>query len=446
MRNHPSRLFAWMVLPGLLALCGCDPFQIAPRRAFAYLESAQNPADIKMQTIGFTSDYAGGWPQFLYFDFAPALRYRDVSPFTVAFIHHSLSLINEDTVEALGMTQHDAFRARQMRLQALAYMERFASRPDDPGVGTYGFWPYSADPNAPVSELERTAFQWLQGPVFRGSRTPPNVGFYPRAMAIAPDADTTACILAARLNGSLMDGGTLPPDSSCLHVLTDWRDTGQVMRRLNPSWLQDQSGLFLTWLDYRFPGDPFAENDVDLLVNANVLFAMARFGRLDLPGVSDAVSTINSIVEQGLHRTAFHTVSEYYPDNVAFEYCVSRAYHEGPVPDLQAAVERMADELVAEATLHPDGTTSWDRGAPALNTAFAVLTLMNAGRDTPVVEQGLAYLVRQQSLHHGSWSEGPFFKGQTTRGITVYWVSEAFTTAIALEAFCRFRLHEAGIG
>ncbi|GMV98924.1 MAG: hypothetical protein AMXMBFR84_00640 [Candidatus Hydrogenedentota bacterium] len=429
-----------------LVITGCDAFDRAPVRAFQYLENTQVKTDIKRTTIGLYSDYAGDWPQYFYFNIAPNFQFRDVNPFTVTFIHHALSLVNNNTVAALGMTDEHAFQARQLRRRAIAFMERFAARPGDPAAGTYGFWPYDPEPDGPVTPVEMLADDLFTNPVlFYGYRIPPNTGFFPENMAIPSDADTTANVLAAKLLSSQIDGGVAPPSIADLRVFTDWRDTGAVTRRLNPFWLPRMSGLYLTWLDYRVPGDPSAANDVDLLVNANVLYVMARLGQPNAPGVDEAVGMINFVVNDGFHLIAFRSLVNYYPRNYCFEYCVSRAFYEGPLPALKPAVDRMADDLVAAAQVNSDGTAFWDQGSPHLNTAFAVLTLLNAGKDTPLIEQGLMYLAQEQKVLAGNWDEGEFFLGEPYYGVTGYWVSEAFTTAMALEAFCRFRLREAGI-
>jgi hypothetical protein len=152
------------------------------------------------------------------------------------------------------------------------------------------------------------------------------------------------------------------------------------------------------------------------------------------------VSLINFIVENGLHRTHFAEVADYYPDSLAFHYSVSRAYHEGGVTGLQPAVELLALELESEAIVDVPGRVYWDRGDPDLNTAFAVLTLMNAGHETPLVEQGVAYLTSTQNPFTGAWREAVFFLGRTEHGPVVRWSSPSLTTAFALEALCRCRL------
>ena len=72
-----------------------------------------------------------------------------------------------------------------------------------------------------------------------------------------------------------------------------------------------------------------------------------------------------------------------------------------------------------------------------MNTAFAVITLLNAGRDGPLVEGGIRSLIQEQDPEDGSWPAAPFFLGTTTRGAVGVWESRAMSTAAAMEALMR---------
>jgi hypothetical protein len=284
--------------------------------------------------------------------------------------------------------------------------------------------------------VEDVLLALAKGPILNGMRTPINFDFFPDALAIPSDADVTATTFAALLDDDLLDGG-YGVNSAPEKFFSDWRDTGDVPLRFRPVWLPEESGAFLTWLCY---GSPWTPNDVDLVVNANVLFALARYRLLETPGVSEAIALINQITEQGLHRTHPEEIALYYPDNYTFHYAVSRAYYEGPVPALRPAVEILADDLEQSSLEDNDGAAYWDKGAPELNTAFAVLTLMNAGRRTRLIAKGIEYLKPRQFVPPGCRAEGVFFLGRSDGGLEIDWVSQSFTAAMALEALCRFAL------
>jgi hypothetical protein len=264
-----------------------------------------------------------------------------------------------------------------------------------------------------------------------------NLRIFPNALAIPTDADVTATSYAALLDHALLDGGA-DVEVPFHQFFVDGRDIGIVPRRANPPWLPPSSGAFLTWLSYRrdFLRYP---NDVDLVVNANVLFSLGREGRLDVPGVDEAIELINDATALGLHREHLEEITLYYPDNLVFHYAVSRAFQEGRVRGLAPAVEILAEELEASAVLREDGAVYWDRGAPHLNTAFAMLTLLNAERRADLVARAAAYLSREQASD-GGFDAAPFFIARTDGGQVFEFHSPSFVTAMALEALARYAL------
>ncbi|MBI4560078.1 MAG: hypothetical protein HY706_20995 [Candidatus Hydrogenedentes bacterium] len=431
----------WLLFSALMAfgVSGCPSQDTSLRSALRFLETQQKTRTVNCDHgLSTQTDFPGNWPQEFYFDVLPDTRIPEVSPFVVCFIHHALAAITEEHADILGMTSDDVARAQIMRRRAADFIRRFEARPVDPDAATFGFWPYDEQTDNEVSALEALVEAVLVGPRLFGPRVPLNLDFYPRAMGISSDADTTATAYAALLDGLTLDGGAEPnPDIG--RLFAGWRDTGESPRRNNPPWLPPVTGAFLTWLNYRNPPDNTLPNDLDLVVNANVLYALARFNQLDTPGAAEAIALVNHATEQGLHQTHYADISLYYPDNFAFHYCVSRAYFEGPVPELAPAVKILAADLEASAQTRADGAVYWDKGDPHLNTAFAVLTLLNAQEDTRLVGRAIDYLVSEQDPWLGSWRPGVFFSGQTDGGLRINWNSSALTTAMALEALCRYR-------
>ena len=450
----PSRGFERRVLPvtGVLALCvilsapalfGAADRRSPVERAVDFLAARQlaQPVDTTINGVRVV-DFAGDWPQYFQLQGVETFRVRDVSPFTVAFIHHALSHLVEENRRPLGLSRRDLGVARLMRQRAVAFLKRFESAPHAADAGTFAFWPYDTDPTTPDPFVSALLTWWLQGPFLGGQRVPINLSIYPSTLAIPSDADVTATTYAAFLDDAVFDEG---PGSRVAfeQFFVDWRDEGIVPRRLNPSWLPPASGAFLTWLTYRNPPFPRFPNDVDLVVNANVLYALGRYDRLNVPGVAAAVSLINLVTTSGLYRERLHEISEYYPDNLVFQYAVSRAFHEGRVTALEPAVRVLADDLEASVVIRADGAAYWDKGAPHLNTAFAILTLLNAGRDTPIIERAIDYLIAEQNAL-GGFDEATFFFGRADGGQVFEFTSESFTTAMALEALARHQMAHCG--
>ena len=434
--------FSISVVFVVLALCGlsCRSTSSSIERALLYLQRQQVIAPgNRVSDNCIVVDYTGNWPQYARPELLPAARVRDVSPFVPAFVHHALSLVAEDTVMSLGLDDEDAQVAREMRQRSVDFMRRFEAPSDRPEAGTYGFWPFKAETPFSSPGIEDFLINLAMGFTLGGARTPANLPFYPSELGLPSDADSTAVVYAALLDNSLLDGGQ-PVSQEVARFFSDWRDENALLFRKRPLWLPERSGVYLTWLHYQSPPDPSLPNDVDLLVNANVLFALGRYDALDTPGVEEAVFQINRVVSLGLHQSYADEVAVYYPDNFAFQYCVSRAYFEGHVDGLRPAVEIMANQVEATAIHRPDGTVCWDIGSPHLNTAFAVLTLLNAGRSSELVDKSVAYLVAEQNPMYGNWDEGVFFVQPDTFGQDVEWVSSSFTTAMAMEALCRYEL------
>jgi hypothetical protein len=429
-----------VVAPGLE---GADPGSPLERTIdFLSANQVQQPVDLIVDGARVV-DFPGDWPQRFSLRGVDSFRVRDVSPFTVAFIHHALTSL-EANRRVLHLNQRQLGAARTMRQRAVGFIKRFESAAGAPDAGTIAFWPYDTDPATPDPLLTFLLTAWLQGPILGGQRVPINLPIYPSTLAIPSDADVTATSYAALGDDAVFDGGA-GSSVAFERFFVDWRDVGIVPRRLNPSWLPPASGAFLTWLTYRDQQLPRFPNDVDLVVNANVLFSLARHHHLDVPGVIEAVDLINFATGLGLHRNHMNEVSDYYPDNLAFHYVVSRAFHEGPVPALAPAVQILADDLETSVVLRPDGTAFWDRGDPQLNTAFAVLTLLNAGRDTPIVDRAIDYLISQQNAL-GGFDPATFFVGRTTGGLVFDFSSPSFTTAMVLEALVRNEAAHRGNG
>ena len=427
-----------LLLPATLAASKPSPLA----RALDFLSSQQltQPLDVVVDG-NRVLDFEGDWPQSFGLRGVDWFRVRDVSPFVVAFIHHALTQLVEANRRELGLSATQLWSARLMRQRAIAFMRRFESPAGQADAGTYGFWPYDVYPGVPNPLVAFFFTAWLGGPQLGGQRVPINLPVFPDALAIPSDADVTATTYASLFDDALFDGGP-GTEVAFERFFVDWRDRGLVPRRENPPWLPSGSGAYLTWLTYRSDGQVFP-NDVDLVVNGNVLYALGRTHRLGVAGTTEAAALINLTAALGLHLTDMRALSSYYPDNLAFQFIVSRAFHDGHVAALAPAVTIFATDLETSVRYRADGTAFWDHGDPQLNTAFAVLTLLNAGRESPIVDQAIDYLVAEQRAS-GGFDDAVFFVGRADNGQEFQFTSASFTTAMALEAFARHDLQHCG--
>jgi hypothetical protein len=412
------------------------------RLALRYLNETQ----LKMDRWNNNQvDYAGDWPQC--FTLAGRQRWvRDASPFMSTFVHQALALFTASNQQVLDLTEADVADARRMRRAAVDLMLRFQAKPPCPDAGTFAFWPHHRDRWLPGDlVLKAIAVEWGRGPQLMGNRAPINVSFFPEVFAIPADADDTATIYSALLDHALLDGGS-PVETGFTRFFADWRDLGQVPRRNDASWLPASSGAFLTWLAYHDEATSPRSNDVDIIVNANVLYALGRFQELDTPGVTAATRLINDAVAAGAHLESPGQLSLYYPDNLALHYSVVRAFAAGGVSDLEPAARALMGDLLSSAERSTDGPCFWDRGDPHLNTAFGTLALIFMESDDPVVDGAVAYLLSEQDQRNGQWRAGSFFRGRFDTGIEAVWISPALTTAVAMEAIARYKLQSGGSG
>ncbi len=404
--------------------------------ALEYLEFTQVAEDESEKN---RIDYAGDWPQFFAFD--PLGPYiRDVSPFMVTYIHHSLALVNEKNKKALRLTSAELDAAGKMRRAAVKLMYQFKAPPDSPDAGTFGYWPIQED-LCPGNRTLSTMTTWiLHGTRLYGYLGPPNVSFYPPDYAIPTDADDTATIYSVLMDHAAMDGG--PEVTTRFEkFFSDWRDLGQVPVRNQGEWNTPKNGAFLTWLAYRDDPQLPNPNDVDVVLNSNILYALGRSGRLNTSGVPEAIALINTAVQGDAFRSSPDQVSLYYPDNFTLHYCVTRAFHEGKVANLAPAVNRLVEDILTSVQIAEDGKYFWDRGDPHLNTALAASALLNAGYSGPILDGAVKYLISEQDPLNGSWNPGNFYGVHLNSGqVEVRWVSRALTTAFAMETIIKYEL------
>jgi hypothetical protein len=175
-------------------------------------------------------------------------------------------------------------------------------------------------------------------------------------------------------------------------------------------------GVFKTWLR-----EPLARNDVDSVVNANALLYLG-----EREETRTACDVLNWVIQQGHEERS----TWYYLDALVLHYMASRALYHG-VRGLERSREAMLARLGARQ--REDGSFGDE-----LATAMGLCTLLNLGLGhTPMSERARRHLLRTQQ-EDGSWRRSPFYCGPEPPGPrSVWWGSEALTTALCLEALAR---------
>ena len=180
---------------------------------------------------------------------------------------------------------------------------------------------------------------------------------------------------------------------------------------------RNDSGLFYTWI--RKAG---SKNDIDSVVNANVLLYLGE--RDETKPVCEYLNTI--VLADAEEQSCW-----YYPDYFALYYTMSRAFYRGAV-SLGQARHAIVDKIIVRQ--QSDGSFADD-----LRTAYAVCALMNYEyHNREIIDRAMHHILDRQQVD-GSWPKVAAYMGPEPPGPrTVWWGSEALTTAISLEALARY--------
>jgi hypothetical protein len=142
---------------------------------------------------------------------------------------------------------------------------------------------------------------------------------------------------------------------------------------------------------------------------------------------------------QAFGRIDTSILSSYYPNNNALHYCVARAYRCGDVLELSPSIKAIATDLTNTAHWTMGGTCHWGDADRFLDTAFACATLLMLGYEGPEIDAGMTYLLSGQDPVTGAWPAEAFCIGKFPYGDRLTWQSSALTTAMAVEAICRWK-------
>ncbi len=256
-------------------------------------------------------------------------------------------------------------------------------------------------------------------------------------------------------------------------------DKYRDMNRNNRHWYNylygndHETGAYLTWLgeEYQFkhwniikvighnatfflpfsecfpraykPYIPYGSNDLDGVVNANILSTLSLYGELNSKGVDCAIKYI----EKKSKAKKYDNVGIYYPNRYQFPYAVSEAYANG-VGKLENSSTYIIEYLIE--TQNEDG--SWfsrrviNKKDILQSTVYALNALINFGnfeqKKTLIpIEKAIQFILKQsiQDENGIHWKGGVFFSGGTVVRKTLFWKSDAYTTAIILKAFANYR-------
>ena len=191
------------------------------------------------------------------------------------------------------------------------------------------------------------------------------------------------------------------------------------------------------------PWVPFGANDVDVVVNANVLTYLAKTNQLEK---SKGYKNSAELIEKRLKKRAWANNSVYYPNQFHVHFTVVKAYASG------AELLKNSAEIVLKDILekqNEDGSfqsysfiNHFDKVQSTVNALSAMVDCKKKGLEVPSapMENAINYLLSQKKTSGDEihWEAGVYFSGGTLLRNTLFWKSEAYTTAAIINCFQRY--------
>lgn len=348
----------------------------------------------------------------------------------------------------------------------------------------FNFW--NALP--PYRKLKKGDIKGQQSLVRRPTNFRLKSKYINKAANVTEDADDTAMsYIAMVLRRKILNHDSINQQDAFLSypissIFDRYRDSGRHNRHWYNYLYDDpnETGAYLTWLgmEYQFkrwhkiwgilkfiphnfaffapfsecyphayvPYIPYGANDLDGVVNANVLSALAIYNEKDIAkGYRASVRWLSKKCEEQI----YDYVGVYYPNRYQFPYAISEAYYNG-VKDLEPSIQYVINYIIKNQK--SDGSwvsrRSINKGDRFQSTVYAVSALINFGnydkyQTKLCIQKALIYILKhaiydQNGVH---WNGGVFFSGGTVVRKALLWKSDAYTTAIILKSFARYLKH-----
>ncbi len=381
-----------------------------------------------------------------------AKKHEDSNCFTVGTIYNSLARIY----------LADSSRKEILKMLDLSF-PRITSYKNNQH---YNFWNLLP----PQMQLNKFRPANTQKNVRRPTHFPLTNRFVNKAANIMEDADDTSIGYTAEYYHSILH----PADSTLLKseeiapIFDHYRD----LQRTNRHWynhsrgFDKNTGAFLTWFgeEYHFrnwnifkdmfhnlfhflpftqafpylekPYMPFGSNDLDAVVNANILQLLSL-----LEQKSKGSKSSIAYIEGKVLKQKFDFAAAYYPNRYSLGFAVSQAYKSG-----EKGLKKSVDACVQYIRENQEVDGCWNsrksinNGDCIQSTVYAVSTLLQSDRETVKqhhceIELGIKYLLSNAVLQEDQihWEGGVFFSGGTVVRKSLFWKSDALTTAMIVE-------------
>ncbi len=458
--NHRICLVLLCGLPfGLMAqsLPGADSLTRLIRKTLQFVESQQ----VKETIPGY--EFAGEWPSEMQMKSPYPLlgkhRSYDSNCFSLAATLNILADVYtlDTSLKAIPKLMDKAYP------QLMSYVSKDG----------FNFWPL-LPPGGSLSWYRSTDYRQR---VRRPIQFPILNTYIRRAANVMNDNDDTAQALLALLRYERLLGIPIP-DSLRNLSFHSYRDTLRDNRHYynHFAFVPYNTGAFLTWRgEERFfpthdlvllainnalfltplstaypkaytPYMPYGSNDIDAVVNANVLHYLTEVQRYE-PGIYGAAQFIHRKV----HLKRYSKAGVYYPNRYHLHHAVIKAFKSG-ANELKPSVEQLIKHLKVSQKSNGSYHSRWlvNRRDIDQSTLYALHAMLMAGsmKETglqPQIEKALHFLLSRLSVspEQACLNGGVYFSGGTVIRNTLYWSSDAYSTALFLHCLTLIRAQTA---
>lgn len=423
------------------------------RKTLNFLEAEQNKENIP----GY--QFKGEWPSEMRMRTGYILlgqhRAYDANCFSLAAIMNILAeaYLNDTTLTNIPPLLHRA------RPQLLSYADS----------NGFNFWP-KMHPGGRLSWYKATNYSAL---VRRPVQFPIFNTYIRRAANIMNDNDDTAQGLLALMRYKQITGVGVPDYLQNL-PFDNWRDTlrdnahyynifsfdpyssgayltWRGQEKAFPSWdlflLAINNALFLTPLSTAYPKAytpymPYGANDVDAVVNANVLQYLALSGRPE-----KGIHSASKFIHQKVKRNRFSKAGVYYPNRYHVHHAVMKAYKQGAhtlKPSVDLLLKHLKESQLADGSYQSRRIVN--KRDTDQSTLYALHAMLLADLEMqsqlkPNIIKAFHYLLQRisSSNDEACLDGGVYFSGGTVIRNTLYWCSDAYSTALFLHCLVMIR-------
>jgi len=395
-----------------------------------------------------TNCFEGEWPTYIHnTKFIPLLGPKgksayDSNGFNTLFIHNILA-----EVYLNGLTNENILPVLQLAQRNFAFYKN---------ENTFNFWPLLTAPEHISNKSHLRKYR-------RANHFSYHSRFINNYANIYDDADDTAAGYLAMYYSNEINkkAGQLVLQSyhkePLAPVFASYRDVGN--RKTN--WYNKKTGFnyrtgaYLTWfgperknnnfIKWFFPKHDqqnilYGSNEVDCVVNANIIRTLLLTNEVTVPGFGDAEKLILKAFENG----SCYTCGVYYPTEFSLHYAVAKAIDAGS-QNLSTLKESIVAQIKNACGQH-GFWTSQIVDNDIQSTLYAINTLiLLAGKNDEeaikMIEQGIQSLLKvmideNEILY---WKGGVFFSGGSAIRYVHVWRSDAYTTALAIEAMVNYK-------